>query len=503
MADDSDLPADADTPDVESLLDGGQLLVVSNRQPYSHGYDDGGEVTVSRPAGGLTAGLDPVMQRAEGTWIAWGDGEADREVTPEGDTVEMPPEDPSYRLRRVWLSDEEVDQYYYGYSNRVLWPLCHGGIWKTDFAEDHREAYEAVNRKFADAVREEADDEAVVWFQDYHFTRAPRMVRESMPDAFLMHFWHITWPGWDTFRSLPGGEETLEGLLGNDLIGFHTGQYVENFLDCVERGLEGATVDPGTNRITYDGRTTEIEAFPLSVDFDSIASSAERFGEDDWAQFREEFEITGDRVAVGVDRLDYTKGIPERLTALETMWEDHPEWREELTYVQKASESRSIIPDYRDLQDRVITAVGRINDRFGTEEWTPVVYLDEYLDTEELNGLYRHSDVMLVSALRDGMNLVAKEYVAAQVDEDGVLVLSNQTGAYEELSEHSITINPHDTDEFADAIGEALRMDESERREHMSTMRQWIETHDLSRWMNDVFSTAADVRMRRQMGMDG
>ncbi|MFC6725168.1 trehalose-6-phosphate synthase [Halobium palmae] len=502
MADDSDPPNGPDAPDVESLLDGGQLLVVSNRQPYSHGYDETGEVAVSRPAGGLTAGLDPVMQRVEGTWIAWGDGEADREVADEDDAVEVPPEDPSYRVRRVWLTDEEVDQYYYGYSNRVLWPLCHGGIWKTDFADEHREAYEAVNRKFARAVREEADDDAVVWFQDYHFTRAPGMVRESMPEAFLMHFWHITWPGWDTFRSLPHGEQTLEGLLGNDLVGFHTGQYVENFLDCIERGLDGATVDRGNDRIEYDGRTTDVEAFPLSVDFDAIAASAECFDSDDWDAFREEHGIATDRVAVGVDRLDYTKGVPERLNALEQLWENHPEWRGELTYVQKASESRSIIPDYRDLQDRVVNGVERINDRFGTDGWTPVVYLDEHLDGDTLNGMYRHSDVLLVSALRDGMNLVAKEFVAAQVDEDGVLVLSNQTGAYEELGKHSVTINPHDIDEFADAIGEALRMDESDRRERMRTMRQWVESHDLSRWMHDVFASAADVRMRRRMGME-
>jgi len=502
-----------------STIEDGSLIVVSNRQPYTHTYaqtdeeeghdtDDGAEgesnggreIRVNRPAGGLTAGLDPVLQRTDGTWIAWGDGDADEAVTDAEGTVRMPPEDPSYTLKRVWLTDQEVEEYYYGYSNRVLWPLCHGGVWKTDFAEEHWQQYRSVNRKFADAVVEQAEADSLVWFQDYHFALAPRLVREEVPDAFYMHFWHITWPGWDTFRACPQHRELLEGLLGNDLIGFHTERYCENFLDCVEEALEDAFIDREGNRVHYGDHATAVRAFPMGVDAASVRRASNSIGTDFWAEFREKYEISSEKVALGVDRLDYTKGITERLSALERFWETHPEWRGELTYVQKANESRSLIPEYQDLQHDVTEAVERINDRFGTDDWTPVVYLTDFLPQEQLCGLYRFSDVMLVSAVRDGMNLVAKEYVAAQVDDDGVLVLSDQTGAYEELGEHSLVINPYDTEDFVGTIDAALGMDDEERRERMSALREQVESHDLVAWMNEVFETADELEEARDEG---
>ena len=486
-----------------SAIDDGSLIVVSNRQPYTHTYQDSEnagdsdgdrEIGVNRPAGGLTAGLDPVLQRTDGTWIAWGDGDADRAVTDADGTVRMPPEDPSYTLQRVWLADQEVQQYYYGYSNRVLWPLCHGGVWKTDFAEQHWQQYQSVNRKFADTVIEQANENSLIWFQDYHFALAPQMVRKEVPEAFYMHFWHITWPGWDTFRACPQHRELLEGLLGNDLLGFHVERYCENFIDCVEETLEDAFVDRDRNRIHYGDHATAIRAFPMGIDADSVRRASKSVGTDFWTEFKEKYDISAGTVALGVDRLDYTKGITERLAALEAFWESHPEWRGELTYVQKANESRSLIPEYQDLQAEVTEAVERINDCFGTEEWQPVVYLTDFLSQEELSGLYRFSDVMLVSAVRDGMNLVAKEYVAAQVDENGVLVLSDQTGAYEELGENALVINPYDTDEFVETIDAALSMDGEERVERTAALREQVEAHDLDAWMKDVFETAEEFQ---------
>lgn len=508
------MTADDDTATAEDDLSLGtdqdrdvDLIIVSNRQPYSHQYEevDGErEITVDRPAGGLTAGLDPVMQRVSGTWIAWGDGEADREVTDDG-TVQMPPESNAYTLRRIWLSEEEIEGYYYGYSNRVLWPLCHGGIWKTEFAERYWQRYRQVNETFAEVIDERTTPRSLIWFQDYHFALAPRLVRESVPESVtLMHFWHIVWPGWDTFRACPQSEKLLEGLLGNDLLGFHVERYCENFLDCVASGLEDAVVDHDDNRVRYDGHTTRVESFPMGVDAEAIGRTADSVSLSFWSAFTREHGIDEDtRVAVGVDRLDYTKGIVERLNALERLWETNPEWRGELTYVQKADESRSLIPEYQNLQQNVTTAVERINDRFGTDDWQPVVYIDDWLTDEELRGLYRYGDTMLVSAVRDGMNLVAKEYVAAQVDCDdreqeqdacGVLVLSNQTGAHEELGEHALTVNPYDTEAFAGTIERAVTMDDAERRERMTALRERVASNDIYAWVNDIFEATGIER---------
>ena len=491
----------------ESMIDENELVVVSNRQPYTHTYerDENGDldIVVSRPAGGLTAGLDPVIQRTDGTWIAWGDGDADREVTDENDTVRMPPEDPSYTLKRIWLTDGEVEGYYYGYSNRVLWPLCHGGVWKSDFAEDHWQRYREVNGKFADAVAEQASTSSLVWFQDYHFALAPRLVRKEIPEGFLMHFWHITWPGWDTFRACPQHRDLLKGLLGSDLICFHVDQYCKNFLDCVEETFEEAFIDREGNRIHYGGHATTLRAFPLGIDAAATRRASRSVGMNFWADFRAKHGITTEKIALGVDRLDYTKGITERLEALEELWGTRPEWRGEFTYIQKANESRSLIPDYQDLQTDVDESVDRINDRFGTDDWQPVAYTTEFLPHEQLYGLYRFSDVMLVSAIRDGMNLVAKEYVAAQVDDDGVLVLSDQTGAHEELGDEALTINPYDTEQFVDAIEAALTMEKAERSERMSRLRERVESYDLDAWMNDVFDAATEVRAARERASNG
>ena len=485
--------------DIESILDGDSPLVVSNRQPYKHSYDEEGSITVDRPAGGLTAGIDPVMQETDGTWVAWGDGDADEDVVDEDDCVRVPPESEAYTLKRVWLTDDEVEDYYYGYSNQVLWPLCHGGMWKTEFADEFWTTYRDVNQTFADAVVEQHDDDSLVWFQDYHFGLAPRMVREQLEDAFLMHFWHIPWPGWDTFRSLPNRDDLLAGLLGNDLLGFHTDWYCENFLDCVDEAFDRAFVDRDEKQIRYDGHTTRVESFPLSVDFDDVAAKSADADEVWFEEFRQSYGIADDvQVALTIDRLDYTKGIPERLDALARLWEEYPEWRGELTFVQKGSESRSRISDYQELQEEVEEAVARINRRFGTDDWQPVIYTEEMLPEEDLYGLCRHSDVALVSPLRDGMNLVAKEYVAAQHDEDGVLVLSNQAGAHEEFGDDAVTINPHDTDEFVDQLEYALTMDDAERRERMRRMRTRVESYDLFAWLRDCLSTARDVKRRQE-----
>lgn len=479
------------------------VTIVSNRQPYRHQYkeeEDEQTITVDKPTGGLTAGLDPVMQQLHGTWIAWGDGEADRAAATDDGEVSVPPDDPQYTLKRLWLTDEDVEGYYYGYSNRALWPLCHLAMGRAEFDAEQWRQYCKVNEKFAQSVIERADSDSIVWFQDYHLARAPRIVRSQRSAVpFLLQFWHIPWPAVDAFRACPQANAILDGLLGNDLIGFHVPQYCSNFLECVDRLVDDADVDHDSNRIRHDGRETIVGAFPMGVDADDIEQQSNAASEETWHSFKRQHDIDpGTRILLGVDRLDYTKGIPQRLKALEHLWERYPKWQETVTYVQKGTESRSQIPAYQKLQENVDDIVTRINDRFGTNDWQPVVLVEEMLPREALCGLYRYSDIALVSPLRDGMNLVAQEYVASQIDDDGVLVLSELAGSSEELGDAVLTVNPYDTESHTETIDQALTMPAAERRNRMRRLRRSVHNNDISAWLNSVFDAVHQLRNERE-----
>lgn len=478
---------DTDDSSIAGILEERELFIASNREPYTHTYD-GDEVTGSQPAGGLTAALDPIMQQLSGTWIAWGSGDADFDVADDRGRVDVPPEDPAYTIQRLHLSERELSGYYYGYSNQVLWPVCHDMQTLATFDEEFWRYYQQVNRTFADAILSCANgDDPVVWFQDYHLALAPRLVREQLPDAFLTQFWHIPWPPWETFRLCPQHRELFEGLLANDVIGFHNESYAESFRSCVEAAFDDVVVNDDTGEITYKGHTTWVQSHPLGIDADAYAEladsdDAERF----WSKFSAE-HVIADRVAIGVDRLDYTKGILQRLDALEWLWEHRPDRRGGFTYVQKGSKSRTQIDEYRDLQEDIERRVNEINDRFATGEWTPIVYVDDYYTRTELTALYRHADVALVSPLCDGMNLVAKEYIASQLDDDGMLVLSEFAGAAEYLGEDALVVNPNDTEAFAAAIEAAISMPERTRRRRMRALRQRIAEEDIDAWVKDQF----------------
>ncbi|MFC7081521.1 alpha,alpha-trehalose-phosphate synthase (UDP-forming) [Halorussus caseinilyticus] len=442
------------------------------------------------------------MQAAEGTWVAWGDGDADREVADDDGRVGVPPEDPAYDLRRVWLSDEQVEGYYRGYSNRVLWPLCHLDTAKMKPREEFWQAYRETNDDFADAIVAATDGAApdpVVWFQDYHLALAPRAVREERPDAFLAHFWHVPWPSRDVFRACPQYETLLDGLLANDLVGFHTDDYCRNFLDCVEAATD-ARVDRASASVSYRDHRTFVRSFPLGIDASRQAELAESDAADRWwADFRESHGIDpDDAIAVGVERLDYTKGIEPRLAALERFWAENPEWRGELTYVQKGTESRAGIPAYDDLRNRVAAEVERINDRLGTDDWTPVVYTTDHLPEEGIAALYREADLGLVTPVRDGMNLVAKEFVAAQTREPGVLVLSELAGATEQLGDEAVVVHPHDTANFADAIADSLALSRVERRKRAADLQREVHAEDVYEWLESTFETAAAIQRGRR-----
>ncbi|ELY80525.1 alpha,alpha-trehalose-phosphate synthase (UDP-forming) [Natrinema pallidum] len=511
----------------------GSLIVVSNRQPYRHEYrdedatapsddgatspdgtgpprtgtDGGGRSTaetrpiaVDEPTGGLTAGLDPVMQRTDGTWIAWGDGDADFDVTDERNCVAVPPDAGAYTLRRLDLSDEAVDSYYYGFSNRVLWPLCHGFPTLIEDRPTDFDWYRTVNERFAEAVVDHATADSIVWIQDYHLALAPRMIRDSVPaGAIIAHFWHIPWPSPATFRQCSAAGRVLEGLLGNDLIGFHVDRYAEQFLHCVDRFLPTAAVDHSHGTVRYDGHTTRVVATPMGVDADAYERDARASDPDRLSDLFAEYGIPqGTTIGLGLDRLDYTKGIPERLAALERLLERNPEWRGAFTFVQKATPSRTDIETYERYGELVRGEVRRINRRFETDDWRPIVYTEDMLSQADICALYRRADVMVVSPLIDGMNLVAQEYVAASVDGDDALVLSDRTGAHERLGSHALTIDPTDTDGFAAQLEHALSMSSYERRRRMNTLRQRVFDDDLESWMATQFDWIRRVHGDRE-----
>jgi trehalose 6-phosphate synthase len=485
------------TEDVRAVLANRDLVVVSNRQPYAHNDDGDDEVVVDAATGGLTSGLDPFLRESGGTWVAWGDGDADREFVDDDDRVRVPPDDPAYDLRRIWLDDADVEGYYYGFSNRVLWPVCHSFLGNVHNERSYWQRYRDVNERFADVVTDElatAEDPSV-WFQDYHLALAPRLVRRAAPDGVdLLHFWHIPWPAWDTFRACPHGRAVVRGLLANDVLGFHVARYRENFLNCVDRALEDATVDYDRGWVEYEGSTTNVVACPLGIEVDRVADAADE-GEaaGAWSSFAASHGIREDAtIALGVERLDYTKGIPNRLRALESLWESDPEWRGELTYVQKAAESRSRIPEYAAVQEPVESEVARINDRFGTEDWTPIVYTTERLTPAILYALYRRADVCIVSPIRDGLNLVASEFVAAQDQTDpGVLVLSEQTGAHDRFGRSVLSVSPLDCSGFAATFTVALNMSTGDRVRRNALLRDQVVSDSLSTWVETFVGAVA------------
>lgn len=472
-----------------------RFIVVSNREPYEHRWaDEVGEIQVRRPAGGLTSALDPLLQALGGVWVAWGSGEADATVVDDEDSVRVPPEDPKYTLRRVWLTHHDIHRYYLGFSNQFLWPLCHLRPDLTRIRSRYWERYRRVNRRFAEAVLDEARGEnAAIWFQDYHLALAPELVRARRPDLTLAHFWHIPWPPLEIFRLAPQARYLLRGLLANDLIGFHLSSYVDNFLTCAER-LTGAEVDWGAKVAVVEGHACHVRPFPISIDVDAFrGAAAVSDAEEQMRRLRERYAPGGACIGIGVDRLDYSKGLPEKLKALEFLWERYPEFRKRLTFIQVAVPSRTDIEAYDELTRKVDRQVWEINDRFGTDEWKPVHLIKQSIPAERLAILYRMADLCIVSSLQDGMNLVAKEFVAAQVDRRGVLLLSRFTGAAEEMHDAWL-INPYDPEDMALQIRDALNTSAAERQRMMSKLQDSLRT--IFDWMYDVFGAWGEAAAR-------
>jgi trehalose 6-phosphate synthase len=489
-----------------------RLIVVANREPYIHirkttpakgiwnwlrGRDETVSVEWTRPASGLVTALDPVMRTSGGTWIAHGSGSADRETADARGRVRVPPDKPSYTLRRIWLTPEEEQGYYYGLANNALWPLCHIAYARPVFDESDWQQYVRVNRRFADAVIEEvADERAVVFVQDYHFALLPRFVKEARPDVTVCQFWHIPWPNREAFRVCPWGEEILHGLLGNDLLGFHVQYHCNNFLDTVDRALE-SRVDYEHFAAWRGGRPTFVKPFPISIDptlWKGPTKAADQAAE--VKAVRQRLGLDGQRLIFGVDRLDYTKGIPDRLKAFGRMLERHPEWRGRVTMLQVGAPSREHLTRYQALMAEVESCVDAVNDRFKTDDWLPVIYRPENHQPEVIAHMYRAADVCVVSSLHDGMNLVAKEFIAARGDEQGVLVLSEFTGAAREL-DLAVHVNPYAVDAFADALHMSLLMPEADQRRRMRALRERVSSHTVYDWAAALLQAACRMEAVR------
>ncbi|WP_442756115.1 alpha,alpha-trehalose-phosphate synthase (UDP-forming) [Methylocystis sp. JAN1] len=482
--------------DVE--LPNSQVMTVSNREPYIHNLVDG-RATLQIPASGLVAALEPVMRACGGVWIAHGSGTADRETVDSTDRIAVPPNDPDYTLRRVWLSEGERDGYYYGFSNEGLWPLCHIAFVRPNFRESDWEQYVAVNEKFADVVLEEATcDDPVILVQDYHFALLPRMIRDRLPKATVITFWHIPWPNSETFGICPWRDEIIDGLLGSTILGFHTQFHCNNFIEAVDRFLE-SRIDKENASITLKGDETLIRSYPISIEWPPSALSMQPPIEDCRQTLRRSLGLPDNiRIAVGIERFDYTKGILDRMKAIDAFLIMHPEWKEKFAFVQAAAPTRTKLTVYSALQLEAARLAEEINQRHGRSDWKPIHLVVRHHEQNEVYKLFRAADVCVVSSLHDGMNLVAKEFVAARDDELGVLILSSFAGASRELSE-ALIVNPYDTSSMASAMDRALHMSESEQRERMRLMRDLVRRHNVYGWAAQMLLQAARLRKQERV----
>ncbi|MBI4458668.1 MAG: trehalose-6-phosphate synthase [Acidobacteria bacterium] len=481
---------------MQSKLQGNRVFVVSNREPYEHVYQ-GKSIEAVVPASGLVTALEPILQACQGTWIAYASGEADHEVVdPQGRLV-VPPEQPQYTLRRLWLSQQEVDGYYFGFANEGLWPLCHIVHTRPIFRSADWAEYQRVNEKFAEAIFEETEGipEPIVLIQDYHFALLPKLVKLKRPNARVAIFWHIPWPNPEAFGICPWQRELLDGLLGADLVSFHIQSHCNNFLETVDRVLE-SQIDWEGFAVKRQGQFTMVRAHPISVAFGETGRLPERASRSAFekAPFLKAAGIETALLGFGVDRLDYTKGIVERFRGIERFLETNPFYREQFTFVQFGAPSRTNIKRYQDFMSEVVSECDRINKRFESKKWKPILLFLKHHSQKEIEPFYKAADLCLVTSLHDGMNLVAKEFVAARDDEDGVLILSRFTGASRELRD-ALIVNPYDVEQLAESIRCALEMPTPERKARMRNMRRTVRENNIYRWAADLISALAELRL--------
>jgi len=488
---------------VRARLEDGRVFVVSNREPYIH-IRRGKSVEVSEPASGLVTAIEPVLRACGGTWVAHGSGDADMEAVDSHDRLIVPPDDPHYTLRRVWLSKEEEEGYYYGFANEGLWPLCHIAHTRPLFRAADWKYYQDVNRKFADALLEEMEgvSRPLVLVQDYHFALLPRMIKQKRPDARIAIFWHIPWPNPEAFGICPWQRELVDGLLGADLIGFHIQAHCSNFLQTVDRIVE-SRIDWDHSTVQRLDHRTLVHPFPISVEATELPAEVPlESAYEERGSLLKSLGVEAALMGVGVDRVDYTKGILERFLAIEKFLEKYPRYQGVFTFVQIGAPSRTHIKRYHDLQAEVEMEAERINWRFQADQWKPIVLLNRQHSHREVAAYYRAADLCLVTSLHDGMNLVAKEFVATRMDERGVLILSCFTGAARELRD-ALQVNPYDIDQTAEAIRTALEMSAEEKQLRMQRMRKIVREHNVYRWAGSLIGELCDVRLDSELAGPG
>jgi len=480
------------------LLHGERILVVSNREPYIHNRTEEG-IVLQIPASGLVSALEPVTRACGGTWVAHGSGTADKETVDANDRVPVPPSHPSYTLRRVWLTDDEQDGYYYGAANEGLWPLCHIAFVRPIFRESDWRMYREVNEKFAEAVVAEAKrEDPIILVQDYHFALLPRMIRNRLPRATIVTFWHIPWPNAETFGICPWREEIIDGLLGSSILGFHTQAHCNHFLDAVDSYVE-SRIDRERDSVTYGGEETMIRPYPISIEWPPTAMEGQKPVPECRLIVRRRLGIPEDIcIGVGIERFDYTKGILDRMHAIDVLLTEHPEWKGRFVFVQVAAPTRSKLANYRLLQEEAEALAREINQKHGANGYEPIKLLVRHHEPDQVFELFRAADLCIVSSLHDGMNLVAKEFVAARDDEQGVLILSAFAGASRELSE-ALIVNPYNAHAMGEAINRALTMNADEQRERMRLMRDQVRERNVYRWAGQMLLAASRLRKRQRI----
>ena len=443
---------------VQDKLSGYLFLVVSNREPYIHTFS-GGKIECQMPVSGVTVALDPAMRACGGIWIACGSGDADKIVVDSYDQVRVPPENPQYTLQRVWLSKEEEEGYYYGFSNKALWPLCHVAFVSPKFSSTDWDIYRRVNQLFAKTVLQQVGDhKAIVFIQDYHLALLSRLIKQQNPEIITAHFWHIPWPNYQLFRICPWQEEILHGLLGNDLLGFHTQYYCSNFLETVEHTLE-SRVDHEKNKVMRGENITWVRPFPIGVDAEQLAKEANTEGvREEMRRIRSELRLEGKYVGIGMDRVDYTKGIPERLMALDKFFEKYPEYRGKTVFVELGMPSRTQIGEYQEINDRIDRLIEEINRKYEYDSWKPIIYVKGKVAPQTLSAFRRIADFCIVSSLH---------------------------------------VNPYAIDEFAEAIKEALEMPQQERKQRMKQMRAIVMENNIYHWSASIISEILKLQSKR------
>ncbi len=479
-------------------LQGERIVILANREPYIHDKSEG-QLRVLHPASGLVTALEPVMRACSGVWVAHGAGSADRETVDAHDRVRVPPGEESYVVRRVWLSEAEENGYYYGFANEGLWPLCHVAHTRPLFRAEDFEHYVRVNQRFADAVCEEVDsDDPIILVQDYHFALAPKMIREKLPRATIITFWHIPWPNSERIGICPWREELLSGLLGSSILGFHTQLHCNNFVDSVDAFME-SRIDREARAVVQGHRRTLVRPYPISIEWPVHWLKDVPDVEESRRAVRQELGLPADALlGVGIDRLDYTKGIEERLSAVDQLLQRFPAFRGRFSFVQLAAPSRTKIPHYRELNERVEALAQAINAKWASGAYRPIVLLRTHHEPAAVFRYFRAAELCYVSSLHDGMNLVAKEFVAARDDEQGVLVLSQFTGAARDLTE-ALIVNPYDLQQASDAMAAALEMPKSEQRDRMRSMRRVVSQFNVYRWAGRMLVDAAELRRKERL----